>query len=278
MADDKKKNPWWDYVQDKDEDAEEGEASEGGEDVEEKEEEFISNTPPTMQAPKPGDGTEPTLVGGFSPTPPTMQMPGFQPGGAGDFQTGGSAPMETVAPTQQYAAPTQQGFPTTQGFTPTQAGPGGFPTDATPPTMAGFPTQNLPVMPGTMPGAIPGTMPGTTPEGQPMTAEEVAQYQQLQLTDLPAGTPFTGQGGNLGLLLDVPVPLTVVLGRAVLRIQDVLGLQNGSVISLDHNSEEPVDLFIKDKLIAQGEVVVVDGNFAIKITKIVEPEQRMSSI
>ncbi len=63
-----------------------------------------------------------------------------------------------------------------------------------------------------------------------------------------------------------------------MRIQEVLGLQPGSVVTLDRNDAEPVDLLIKDKLIAQGEVVVIDGNYGIKITKIIEPEQRMKDL
>ena len=154
--------------------------------------------------------------------------------------------------------------------------PGSF--AQTPPTMGGFQagdgsTQGLPVMPGTMPGTGEAPMPpGTGQETIP------TQYQQLQLSELGAGIPYATQGGNLGLLLDVPVPITVVLGRSVMRIQEVLGLQPGSVVTLDRNDAEPVDLLIKDKLIAQGEVVVIDGNYGIKITKIIEPEQRMKDL
>jgi flagellar motor switch protein FliN/FliY len=90
--------------------------------------------------------------------------------------------------------------------------------------------------------------------------------------------PYAPQGGNLGLLLDVPVPMTVVLGRTVMRIQEVLGLQPGSIVTLSSSDGEPVDLLIKDKLIAQGEVVVIEGNYGIKITKIVEPEQRVKDL
>ena len=119
-------------------------------------------------------------------------------------------------------------------------------------------------MPGTMPTMGPGDM---------------AQYQKLQLTDLGPGAPYATEGANLSLLLDVPVPLTVVAGRTTMRIQEILGLQHGSVIPLDRNVDEPVDLLIKDKLIAQGELVVIDEKyFGIKITKIVEPEQRVKDI
>lgn len=234
MADEKKKKHWWDDA----ESAEEDTAT-----IQPKEEEFISQTPPTIKSPKSAAETEPTIVGGqgFSPTPPTMKLPG------------GPVP---VAPTQQYApfATTQQGFAT---------------TPTTPQTIPGYPQAGypLPIMPGTMPGAVP-----------PTTPEEIAHFQQLQLAELGAGIPYATQGGKFDLILDVSVPLTVVLGQAKLRIHEVLGLQPGSVIPLDRNAEEAVDLFIKDKLIAHGEVVVVDGNFGIKITKIVEPIQGVKDL
>jgi flagellar motor switch protein FliN/FliY len=128
----------------------------------------------------------------------------------------------------------------------------------------------LPVMPGTMPGAMP-VAPGMEP------IPPTAHYQQLQLSEFGPGAPYAAGQQNLNLLYDVPVPITVVLGRSVMRIQEVLGLQPGSVVTLDRNDGEPVDLLIKDKLIAQGEVVVIDGNYGIKITRIVDAERRLEA-
>lgn len=74
---------------------------------------------------------------------------------------------------------------------------------------------------------------------------------------------------NLGLLLDVPVNLTVELGSCHLPLREVLQLAAGSVVQLDKIADEPVQLFVNQKLVARGEVVVVDNRFGIKITEIV---------
>jgi flagellar motor switch protein FliN/FliY len=167
--------------------------------------------------------------------------------------------MGVAPPTQPYAP-----FYPVPGVAQSPTGPMSAFAATTPPTMAVPGLEPLPVMP------VPG--PGATPE-------EMAHYQRLQLAELGPGAAFTPGTHNLGLLLDVPVPITVVAGRAVMRIQEVLGLQHGSVVPLDRNVEEPVDLLIKDKLIAQGELVVIDEKFfGIKITKIVEPEQRVKDL
>lgn len=81
--------------------------------------------------------------------------------------------------------------------------------------------------------------------------------------------------GNIALLLDVPMRVTVELGRTKMTIKDILGLGEGSIIELDKLAGEPVDILVNDKLIAQGEVVVIDENFAVRVTKIVTPMERI---
>ena len=73
---------------------------------------------------------------------------------------------------------------------------------------------------------------------------------------------------NLDLLLDVPVGLTVELGGCELPMKDVLELNIGSVVQLDQEADAPVELHVNHKLVARGEVVVVDNRFAIKITEL----------
>jgi flagellar motor switch protein FliN/FliY len=75
---------------------------------------------------------------------------------------------------------------------------------------------------------------------------------------------------NFGLLLDVPVSLTVELGSCKLPMREVLALANGSVVTLDKGAEEPVELLVNGKLLARGEVVVVDNKFGIKVTEIID--------
>ena len=74
---------------------------------------------------------------------------------------------------------------------------------------------------------------------------------------------------NLSVILDVKVDLTVRIGSCMLPMRDVVELGEGAVLQLDQLASEPVGLFVNDKLIARGEVVVVDENFGIKITQIV---------
>ncbi len=73
---------------------------------------------------------------------------------------------------------------------------------------------------------------------------------------------------NLELLLDVPVSLTVELGSTKMPMKEVLALCGGSVVTLDKVAEAPVELLVNGKLLARGEVVVVDNKFGIKITEI----------
>ena len=83
---------------------------------------------------------------------------------------------------------------------------------------------------------------------------------------------------NLQLLLDVPLQITAELGRATMKIEDVLKLGPGSIIELNKLAGEPVDLLVNGKLIAQGEVVVVDENFGVRITSILGPEARIKKL
>lgn len=83
-----------------------------------------------------------------------------------------------------------------------------------------------------------------------------------------APSPKGGALGNLDLLLDVKMPLAVELGRTRMLIRDILELGPGSVIELDKAAGEPVDLLVNGKLIARGEVVVIDESFGLRITEI----------
>jgi flagellar motor switch protein FliN len=75
--------------------------------------------------------------------------------------------------------------------------------------------------------------------------------------------------GNIDLFLDVPVSVTVQLGSCQLSMREVLQLGNGSVVQLEKLAEAPVDVLVNDKLVARGDVVVVDNRFGIKITEMV---------
>jgi flagellar motor switch protein FliN len=90
-------------------------------------------------------------------------------------------------------------------------------------------------------------------------------------------TPTTGggAGNDINMILDIPVQLTVELGRTRIPIKHILQLAQGSVVELDAMAGEPMDVLVNGYLIAQGEVVVVNDKFGIRLTDIVTPSERM---
>jgi len=85
----------------------------------------------------------------------------------------------------------------------------------------------------------------------------------------------TGAGNDISMILDIPVQLTVELGRTRIPIKNILQLAQGSVVELDAMAGEPMDVLVNGFLIAQGEVVVVNDKFGIRLTDIVTPSERM---
>lgn len=88
----------------------------------------------------------------------------------------------------------------------------------------------------------------------------------------PIATPTSVDQADIAsidLLMDVPMRVTVELGRTQLSVEEVLDLQGGSVVELDRIAGDPVDVFINDRIIAKGEVVVVDDRFGVRITELV---------
>lgn len=85
-------------------------------------------------------------------------------------------------------------------------------------------------------------------------------------------------GKNISMLMDVEMDVTIELGKADLSIKKILELAPGSVIELDRMAGEPVDLVVNNKVVAKGEVVVVDENFGIRIVSLVSPEDRIKSL
>jgi len=87
-----------------------------------------------------------------------------------------------------------------------------------------------------------------------------------------------GESRRLDLLLDVPLDLSVELGRSRMTIQDLLGLGPGSVIELDKIAGEPLDILVNDRLVARGEAVVVNDKFGVRITDIVSQAERIARL
>ncbi len=86
-----------------------------------------------------------------------------------------------------------------------------------------------------------------------------------------AGTANGGHGASLDVLSDLSLPLSIEFGRTHMTVQDILQLGRGSVIQLDRLAGEPVDVFVSDRKLAEGEVVVIGEQFGVRITRIISP-------
>lgn len=115
------------------------------------------------------------------------------------------------------------------------------------------------------------------PVGQDEAKMADGSVRPIQFETLESVPPIEGPS-NLNLLLDVPLALSVELGSTKMRIREILELGIGSVIELDRLAGELVDILVNGKLIAKGEVVVIDENFGVKITDIVSPFERVNNL
>lgn len=111
---------------------------------------------------------------------------------------------------------------------------------------------------------------------------EVSQEEKInvQPTKFPPleDKPSLSEAANIELLFDISLQLTVELGRTTMSIKEVLALTSGTVIELDKLTGESAELLVNGRLIARGEVVVVDENFGLRITEIIRPEGRLRKL
>ena len=125
--------------------------------------------------------------------------------------------------------------------------------------------------------------------GDDTATEQAPAAAAAPLAGLPAGasTPAfaplhtNGQNNDLSqidLLLDINLQVTVELGRARMKIAEILALRNGSVIELDRLAGEPADILVNGTLIARGEVVVVDEKFGVRVIEVVSRAKRIASL
>lgn len=165
------------------------------------------------------------------------------------------------------------------------------------------PTQPIPSqIPGQMPSMMPGSIPNMMPNQMPNLMGQMPEMMGMgggmpgmmpsmmsnQIPNLMQGAPAefnmlqmpggVGLQSNIDLLLDVPLEITVELGRTRMLIKDVLELGIGSVVELNKLAGESVEVFVNNKLIAKGEVVVIDENFAVRITNIINPQDRLQML
>lgn len=111
----------------------------------------------------------------------------------------------------------------------------------------------------------------------PETEPPQANAQPAEFSDLQQ--EVEGQGElNLELIMDVPLSVTLEVGRATLNVRDLLKLSQGSVIELDKLAGEPLDVYVNGTLIAHGEVVVVNDKFGIRLIDVVSTDKRVESL
>ncbi|MDR0562955.1 MAG: flagellar motor switch protein FliN [Spirochaetaceae bacterium] len=132
------------------------------------------------------------------------------------------------------------------------------------------PKPAVPPKNGAMGGMPMGGTGGNT-MGSPTNVQSV-QFPNL----MPHATPQ--EQGNIGLIMDVFMEMTVELGRTKKLIKEILGMGEGTIIELDKLAGEPVDILVNHKLIAKGEVVVIDENFGVRVTEIVPRAERMNEV
>lgn len=185
------------------------------------------------------------------------------------------------APEPAPAAPPVQQAPPQPGGYPPQYPPQGMPPY---PGMEGgyyYPPAGMPAygMPGVPPyGMPPQGMPyAQTPPQTPPPNRNV-NVQPVQFANLSAGAFGNIDENNLNLLMDIPLRVTVELGRTQKQIKDILEMSQGSIIELDKLAGEPVDILVNNKLIAKGEVVVIDENFGVRVTDIVSQWDRIQKL
>jgi flagellar motor switch protein FliN/FliY len=112
----------------------------------------------------------------------------------------------------------------------------------------------------------------STTVATPVASAGASVFQPL------AGAPATTTRNDIDMILDIPVQLTVELGRTKIAIKNLLQLAQGSVVELDGMAGEPMDVLVNGCLIAQGEVVVVNDKFGIRLTDIITPSDRIRKL
>ena len=108
--------------------------------------------------------------------------------------------------------------------------------------------------------------------------ETAVEEQEGDTNEEEGGNADEDKEANLDLILDIPLSVTVELGRSKMLINDLLQLGQGSVVELTKLVGEPLEVLVNDKLVARGEVVVVNEKFGVRLTDIVTPMERVKSL
>lgn len=112
-----------------------------------------------------------------------------------------------------------------------------------------------------------------------MNAKANEQARAAEFSDLQdSGSPEGARDVNLEVILDVPVTLSMEVGRTRIPIRNLLQLNQGSVVELDRAAGEPLDVFVNGTLVAHGEVVVINEKFGIRLTDVISPAERVRKL
>ena len=142
------------------------------------------------------------------------------------------------------------------------------------------PAEEQPAPAAPQPEPAPAAAP--TPQAQPQPQAAPQPKQPPVEVSQPSFQTLDGhaqvEGDNLDLLMDIPLNLSVVLGTSKKSVREILSFNTGSVIELEKLTDEPLDILLNGKLIAQGEVVVINDNFGVRITNILSQSQRINNM
>ncbi len=114
--------------------------------------------------------------------------------------------------------------------------------------------------------------------GQHNGVDGAREPEEAKFSELKGDTQGEETVRDINFLLDIPLEITVELGRTRILIQDLLKLGHGSVIELDKIAGEPMEILVNNKLIAKGEVVVVNEKLGVRLTEIISPEERVQKL
>ncbi len=115
-------------------------------------------------------------------------------------------------------------------------------------------------------------------ENQLEASEAQSEAREVAFSEIEPGLQENGNGQKLDFLLDIPLEITVELGKTQINIGNLLKLSQGSVVELDKLTDQPLEIFVNKKLMAKGEVVVVNEKFGIRLINIISPGERVREL
>jgi flagellar motor switch protein FliN/FliY len=212
-----------------------------------------------------------------------------------DMLIGGAQESTSSAPVESTPAPTPEPAPPVAPSAPTPPPVMEQPPaqQQIPPHVPQQPVQDYsgygqapmgmpPQQPYGMPPQQPYNMPPQPAYGEPQhyggAPNRNVNVQPVQFANLQNGAFAHVDENNLNLLMDIPLKVTVELGRTQKQIKDILELSQGSIVELDKLAGEPVDILVNNKLIAKGEVVVIDENFGVRVIDILSQWDRIQKL